>query len=439
MLFSKLIEKIVVAQLNAHLIANNILEKFQSAYKAFHSTESALLRVQNDLLRAVDTHGAAILVMLDLSAAFDTIDHATLLKALEFQCGITGTVLKWFGSYLSGRVQAVKIGSVLSAFLNLAFGVPQGSVLGPILFVLYTSPISSIVDRHGLKFHLYADDTQLYIAFKPKDPVSRTSAIASVEACANDLRAWMANNFLKLNDDKTELIIIKAKATKSEPFDITIGNDAIHPVLTEKDFPKNLGVYFDPNLSLDYNISKKVRSINSALFKIGRMRRYLDYKSCKILINTLMVSRLDYCNALLYGLPARAIQPLQRLQNRAARTLTLTPKFASISGVLRDLHWLPVEKRIVFKVLLFCYKAQHGLAPSYLSELLIPYTPSKDGLRPRPHDLVVPSSRLATYGDRCFEVAAPRLWNKLPLNIRTSESVPVFKQRLKTYLFTASL
>ena len=93
----------------------------------------------------------------------------------------------------------------------------------------------------------------------------------------------------------------------------------------------------------------------------------------------------------------------------------------------------------MFKVFLFCYKAQHGLAPSYLSELLIPYTPSKDGLRPRPHDLVVPSSRLATYGDRCFEVAAPRLWNKLPLNIRTSESVPVFKQRLKTYLFTASL
>ena len=142
---SKVIERIVAIQLLAHLTANNIMEKFQSAYRAYHSTETALLRVFNDLLLSVDTHGGAILVLLDLSAAFDTIDHATLLEALQSQCGITGTVLKWFASYLSDRSQAVRIGAAFSAFVGLVFGVPQGSVLGPILFTLYTSPLGAIV------------------------------------------------------------------------------------------------------------------------------------------------------------------------------------------------------------------------------------------------------------------------------------------------------
>ena len=141
----------------------NLYDKFQSAYRAMHSTEMALLRVQNDLMQAIDSQGGAILVLLDLSAAFDTIDHAALLHALERQCGIVGTALKWFSSYLSDRLLAVKIGQSISDFIKVVFGVPQGSVLGPILFTLLTAPLGAIINLHGLLRHFYADDTQHYI------------------------------------------------------------------------------------------------------------------------------------------------------------------------------------------------------------------------------------------------------------------------------------
>ena len=261
-----------------------------------------MIRVTNDLLRAVDSNGGAILVLLDLSAAFDTIDHDVLLKALETQCGIVGTVLKWFASYLSNRRQAVKIGAAISSFVSLAFGVPQGSVLGPILFTLYTTPLGEIIKRHGLNFHLYADDTQLYILFRPKDAVSQESARAKIEACAEDIRRWMNNNLLKLNEDKTELIIITSNHTNSS-FTIKIGNDTISPSDEIPDPPKNLGVYFDKNLSFVKHLKKVVGAINFAFYNIGKIRKYLDRPSCESLINGLTCSRLNYCNTLFYGAP----------------------------------------------------------------------------------------------------------------------------------------
>ena len=434
---SKLIERIVCRQLIAHLIRNNLYEFYQSAYRALHSTETALLRVLSDLLQAVDQKGGAILVMLDLSAAFDTIDHAVLLHALESQCGITGTVLRWFTSYLCDREQAVKIGQTVSDFLSVVFGVPQGSVLGPILFTLYTSPLGNIIKKHGLNYHFYADDSQLYVAFKPKDQISREEAIAKVEACSKDIKAWMNNNFLKLNGDKTELIIVTSKKMGTPDFTVMIGDDIITAVdPADPDYPpKNLGVYIDRNLSMDDHIKKVSKSISYALFSIGKIRKYLDQPSCSSLITGLIFSRLDYCNSLLYGVSQKSLNSLQLLQNRAARVLTFTPKYAHISNVLKSLHWLPVSYRIEYKMLFLCFKAQHDLAPGYLKDLLVPYVPSR---RLRSSDkalLDIKKSRLVTFGDRSFEVAAPRLWNALPIDLRECDSVDIFKKHLKTHLF----
>ena len=435
---SKLIERVVAIQLIAHLTANNILEKFQSAYRAFHSTETALLRVFNDLLQCVDKDGGAILVLLDLSAAFDTIDNDTLLHALQFQCGITGTVLKWFASYLCDRLQAVRIGAAISDFVRLVFGVPQGSVLGPILFTIYTAPLGAIVRRHGLLYHFYADDTQLYIMFKPKDFTSRQDAIARIEACAKDIRAWMNKNFLKLNGDKTELLVITTKQSQpTTDISILIGDDIISPASKDEP-PRNLGVIFDSTLSLANHIAKVVKSVNFSLYNIGKIRKYLDKPTCGMLINGLIMSRLDNCNALLVGATQKSVKQLQRLQNRAARILSLTSKFSHITPVLKDLHWLPVEQRIQFKVLLMCFKSLRGLAPPYLSELITPYVPSR-ALRSADNYLLdIPPSRLKTFGDRSFAVAGPKLWNALPLKIRESAqtiSLDTFKTVLKTHIF----
>ena len=205
---SKVLERVVSARLGEYLTANCLLEPRQSAYRANHSTETALLRVQSDLLMALDRGCASFLVLLDLSAAFDTIDHGILLARLQSWFGISGVALDWLVSYLSDRVQRVHIKGVRSTERELLLGVPQGSVLGPLLFSLYTAPISEISDRHGVNIHFYADDTQLYLSFKASNTDEIAQVVLQMEKCIAEIRAWMLQNKLMINDLKTEFIVI---------------------------------------------------------------------------------------------------------------------------------------------------------------------------------------------------------------------------------------
>ena len=245
------------------------------------------------------------MVLLDLSAAFDTIDHAKLLRALESQCGIIGTALKWFASYLTDRLQAVKIGQAISEFVKLIYGVPQGSVLGPLLFTLYTSPLSAIVRRHGLQYHFYADDSQLYIMFKPNVTTSRDDAIARIEACAADIRAWMSNNYLKLNEDKTELLILTTpqQCHSTSDIRIQIGDDVISPASLPV---RNLGFYLTSSLKPECHISKVAAAVNFALYNWGRVenilirkRARLYYQACR---QHVLIIATRYCTGLLTNL-----------------------------------------------------------------------------------------------------------------------------------------
>jgi hypothetical protein len=188
---SKVLERVVAQKLENYMLANGLGEQLQSAYKKFHSTETALVYIQNDILRSLDDKSAVVLMLLDLSAAFDTVDHEILLKRLEDRLGISGSVLEWFRSYLTGRVQRVCVQGSSSSVHSLECGVPQGSVLGPILFTIYTLPLGDIIRKHGFNFHMYADDTQLYISFKPTHDHSCELLKERLEACLNDIRLWM--------------------------------------------------------------------------------------------------------------------------------------------------------------------------------------------------------------------------------------------------------
>ena len=187
------------------------------------------------------------------------------------------------------------------------------------------------------------------------------------------------------------------------------------------------------------HVNKLCQSASFALRAIGQIRKYLNRSSSEKLVHAFVTSRLDYCNCLLYGLPDKLISKLQRIQNSAARLVTCAKKRDHISQVIRDLHWLPVKKRIMFKLLLIVYKSLHNAAPTYLSGLLKPYHP-KANLRSGSLELlVVPKCTTKTFGERAFYIAGPRLWNDLPLNIRKAASIQKFKSLLKTYLFNLAI
>ena len=434
---SQLVERVVCVQLVEHLKTNNMHEIFHSAYSQRHCTETALLRVQNDLLQTVDNEGGAILVLLDLSAASDTIDHQKLLNLLKQSFGIRGVALKWFESYLKDRTQTVQIGSCTSTPVTLKYGVPQGSVLGPILFTMYTTPLGNIIRKHGLNFHLYADDTQLYISFQPGVSVSKETAISCLETCIKDIKIWMTNNLLKLKDDKTELIVITTHSNTSQNkhIGINIGDSLITP---SSEPPRNLGVLFDSTCSLNDHVSKICKSINYNLYSFGKIRKYLDTPTAEKMINCSITSRVGYCNSLLYGGKGYNISQLQLCQNNVARMLSLRRKFDHITPVLKDLHWLPVEQRIEYKVLLLTYKALHGNAPAYISQLLSLYTPTRPLRSENKNISRVPRCRLQGFGRRCFAYAAPSRWNPLPTHVKRASSIDTFKSSLKTYLFSVA-
>ena len=429
---SKILEKTVANRLSTYMTENGLHETLQSAYKPGHSTESALTRIQNDILLDLDDKKALILVLLDLSAAFDTIDHSILMQRLQNRLGITGNALAWFSSYLSDRNSSISIDGKLSSPSSCRFGVPQGSVLGPILFTIYTMPISAIISSFDLKYHFYADDTQLYLSFNPKKSESFDHALSRMEMCIRAIKTWMSHNMLQLNDKKTEVLFIASPHFQKSLPSQTLMVDTTN--VSRSQSASNIGVIFDHEMSMKNHIASTSKMCHFHLRNIGSIRKYLTEDACKTLIHSLISSRLDYCNSLLVNLPSSTLEPLQRVLNTAARIVSLRPKREHITPVLRALHWLPVRQRITFKILLITFRCIYGLAPKYLSELLKVHE-HKRHLRSSGTtqlDYNIPNTK---YGERAFSTSGPILWNSLPVNVRQTESLGVFKTGIKTFLF----
>ncbi|KAM4570246.1 uncharacterized protein PAE49_009455 [Odontesthes bonariensis] len=257
---------------------------------------------------------------------------------------------------------------------------------------------------------------------------------ARIAACLADISGWMSMHHLKLNLDKTELVFLPGKGCPFRDPAITMDDS----VVTSTRTARNLGVTLDDELSFSPNIASVTRSCRFLLYNIRRIRPFLTDKAAQVLIQALVISRLDYCNSLLAGAPASAIRPLELVQKAAARLVFNLPKFSHTTPLLRSLHWLPVAARIQFKTLVLAYRAVEGTAPSYLQAMVKPYTPARPLRSVATRCLAAPSLRgpcARSTRSRLFSVLAPRWWNDLPTDIRTAESLPIFRRRLKTHLF----
>ena len=248
--------------------------ELQSAYRQNHSTETALLKVKNDLLMAIDKGQVTLLVLLDLSSAFDTVEHEILLDRLRSTVGLRGKVLSWFESYFEGRSQKVSINRTLSKPLNLTCGVPQGSCLGPLLFTIYVSKLFQILKHHLPSVHTYADDTHLYFSFKQSDTFSEVEAVSAMQKCMCDVRAWMREDQLMLNDDKTEFLIIgtRQQLSKVSIQSIKVGQAEVSPVVSAR----NTGTWFDTHLDMGTHITKTWSSAFYYLYNIRHIRKHLS-------------------------------------------------------------------------------------------------------------------------------------------------------------------
>jgi hypothetical protein len=403
-----------------------------------------MVRIVNDLLAASGSGSPTLLLTLDLTSAFDTVDHLKLVERLRSDFGVAGPALDWVASYLDDRHQFVRVGPFSAQTTACSCGVPQGSVLGPLLFVAYIAPVSTLIKSYGVLDHAYADDITIYT------PVGsdRLAAQTTLLQCADAVSDWFMRNDLLVNASKSEVIAFgNASQLERLPIDETysVAGASVKPT----DSVKIVGVTLDSKLSMNNFISAKCSSCSLQIKALRHIRPLLDLSTANALACSAIVSRLDYCNAVLTGSNAHNLSRLQRVQNHAAKVVCQSSRSDSASKSLAKLHWLPVKQRIEYKCALLTFKSLLTGSPAYIRDLVTIYTPARSLRSSGANLLVVPSCR-TVFASRAFAQFAPILWNSFPDDLRaflcmavdsgtcSLSSLNLFKSRLKTFLFATA-
>ena len=424
----------MLLQLSDHCNMFNLQPDYQSAYREDYSCETTILGISIDILWAMEKESITSLVVIDLSAAFDTVDHNILLHILNAKYGIEDTALKWFDQYLRPRAFKVTMNGEYSKPRDLTVSVPQGSCARANIFNLYCLPLQDMVPN-SLQLSGFADDHSVRIEFKARDRDGERETICIIERCMLNIKQWMDETHLKMDTAKTEFIYFgnQCQLDKCKAETINVAEDLI----LRTNSIKYLGVQMDSNLNFKQHITQKCCSAMFNFLRIKSIRHLLDEDTTASLCLNLCISHLEYCNSLLYGLPDTSMAKLQRIQNMCASLVLRRSKFESATQALLQLHWLSVKQQIAFKILTLTYKCVHGIGPQYLQKLISKPKPTRDNLRSTtdPYLLVIPRTKCKTFADRSFSVSRPPLWNKTTRKIRSTQTLLSFKNDLKTHLF----
>ena len=355
-------------------------------------------------------------MILDQSSAFDTTDHTLLLNRLSKCYGIQGYPLRWV---VTGQATSE------NHTHKSAAGIRAGA--STILIVCPTS--RRCHQKTQCQFQYYADDLQLMHTFD-LNPTSLSKAIRSLQDCIMEIREWLTTNYLKVNDQKTDFLLIMPVSAKKLINKLSIS--VCGTLIQDVDQVKNLGVYLDNDMNMSANTSEIVRCCYFHIHHIGHINKFLPRQTR--VVNTLVTSRLDYCNSLLYGTVDKNFARLHRLQNTAARLIKCVAKYSNITSVLKGLHWLMVRGLVCFKIMLLVHRAVNCRGPVYLRDLICIYTPTRPLRSEETKHLKRPKTNCKA-GDASFPAAAPDLWNRPPFSVRELYNENSFKNTVKTLYF----
>ena len=416
----KILEKAVYTQVFDFVQARMILHEQQSGFRPRHSTNTALLDVRDYLLQNIEEGYLTGALYLDLKGAFDSVSHQILIYKLSMY-GLSDNELNWFRDYFTDRQQCVKISGVTSDYRPVSRGVPQGSLLGPLLFSLFINDLCELPFNINTKIALYADDTAIFYK-------SRSISVAEkiLQKELQTVSLWLKKNELSLNVKKTKAMVIGTIGrVKNSRLNLTMDGEHIEQV---HEF-KYLGVIIDQHLTWKVHIDMISSKISRTIGYINRIKKYLPNSALILLYNSLILSYFDYC-CTIWGTSADCnISKLQKMQNRYARMVLQADIRTSHKLMLSQLGWQSIKQRINYQFNLFTFKIINDLAPRYLKPLICARDIPIVTRNTQPLYIKTPRTE---YYNRSFHVHASKLWNQLPVEVQTIPSLNIFKKECKS-------
>ena len=421
---SKIFEKVVYDQIELYFKEKKLLYEFQSGFRSGFSTDTCLIHLTDFIRHEMDKGNIVGMILLDLQKAFDTVDHSILHTKLKAS-GLGNDILRWFRSYLSDRQQLVDVSGTHSTSASITCGVPQGSILGPLLFLIYVNDMSAVVEN---KLLLYADDSGILVSGKTISHVEKllTESLGLVSQ-------WLIDNKLSLHLGKTESILFGSKhKVKSNPnLNITCNGSVIEPTTSVK----YLGATLDQSLSFDTMACSVLKKANSRLKFLYRKKDYLTQHAKRLLAMSLIQCHYDYACSIWYnGLTQVLKNKLQTTQNKLIR-FVLNLDYRSHVGKehFKSLDWLPVDKRVEQIILCHVFKIKYGLAPDYMGEHFISQDTVHSYSTRLSHKGAFAVPKVKGFGSRSFSYIGCTLWNKLPFNITQINKLSAFKCAIKKH------
>ena len=423
-ILSKILERHIHDHLYEYLTDYGLLLVSQSGFRKFHSCHTTLTKLVDSWLKAIDNGEMTGLLLVDFRKAFDLVDHDILMKKLTIY-KFDDTALKWFQSYIDGRTQKVVVGAHMSDKQDVTSGVPQGSILGPLLFIIFINDLSLYTELCNID--LYADDTNLHVSDKDLNNIE-----SKLNTDIQNIESWSKSNNMVIHPNKCKSILIKSKlkkihtSTEKGTLNVKVGNDFVAQVKCEK----VLGLHVDENLSWDEHAKNVIKKMSSNLYLLRRLKSYIPKKTRLLFYNSYILPHMDYCSTIWGSCCKNTHLQIVKMQKRAARLILNVPSDTQSSLMFKDLRWQTFPDRVNYHKAVLIYKSLNNLAPSYIKDLFqLNSEVHSYPLRSTNSNKLYMHKPKTEIFRKSLTYSGPAIWNSLPDDVRNANSLTLFKTR----------